>query len=108
MKSYEVIILENAEKKIKDIYFYVQLISYSHEIAMNLVKKIRKEINTLSTFPLRVPLMNAEPFRSKGYRRMVVNNYSVYFIVIKDKVIVVDVLSNLCDVNERLNRISIN
>lgn len=107
MKNYEVIITENAKEDINDIYWYVLNVSFSRDIANNYVKRIMKEIKTLSTFPLRVPLMSIEPWRSFGYRKMVIKNYSVYFIVKGDRVMITDVLNNSCNVETKLKEMNI-
>ena len=46
--------------------------------------------------------MESEPERSKELRRLLVDNYSVFFVIREDKVIVTDVLYGASDVESRL------
>ena len=46
--------------------------------------------------------MNSEPERTKGLRRINVDNYSVFFLVNKDTVVVTNVLYGSVDLSERL------
>lgn len=46
--------------------------------------------------------MDSEPEHSKGIRRMLVDNYSIFYIIKEDKVIVTDVLYSASDIEERL------
>lgn len=46
--------------------------------------------------------MDSEPEHSKGIRRMLVDSYSVFYIIKEDKVIVTDVLYSASDIGERL------
>lgn len=53
-------------------------------------------------FPERFRIMESEPERSKGMRRMLVDNYSVFYVIEEDKVIVTDVLYSGSDLESRL------
>lgn len=46
--------------------------------------------------------MDSEPEHSKGIRRMMVDNYSVFYVVKGDSVIVTDVLYSASDIENRL------
>lgn len=49
--------------------------------------------------------MDTEPEHSKGIRRMPIDNYSVFYVIKHDRVIVTDVLYSASDIGERLNGI---
>lgn len=46
--------------------------------------------------------MDSEPERSKGIRRMLVDNYSVFYVIRDDRVIVTDILYSASDIGEKL------
>ena len=46
--------------------------------------------------------MESEQERSKEMRRLLVDNYSVFFVIQGDKVIVTDVLYSASDIESRL------
>lgn len=46
--------------------------------------QIRKEIAALSTMPRRFPLLDEEPWKTEGYRKMPVGNYIVYYQINDD------------------------
>jgi hypothetical protein len=46
--------------------------------------------------------MDLEPLRSMGIRRMLVDNYPVFYVVRDDRVIVTNVLCSGSDIVERL------
>ena len=56
----------------------------------------------LDTFPERFRIMDSEPEHSKEIRRMLVDNYSVFYTIKKDHVIVTDVLYSASDIESRL------
>ena len=58
--------------------------------------------NALAHMPLRVQLMNSEPERTQGLRSLVVDNYSVIFVVRDTQVMVVRVMYSASDISARL------
>ena len=57
---------------------------------------------TLPKVPERFRIMDLEPLRSMGIRRMLVDNYPVFYVVRDDRVIVTNVLCSGSDIVERL------
>ena len=52
--------------------------------------------------PERFKIMDSEPEHSRGIRRMLVDNYSVFYVIYKNEVIVTNVLYSASDISERL------
>ena len=52
--------------------------------------------------PERYKLMEAEPGHSRGMRRMLVDNYFVFYIVNEKQVVVTNVLYTPSDIERRL------
>lgn len=52
--------------------------------------------------PERIKLMESEPEKTRGLRRLIVDNYAVFFIIADDVVIVTNVLYGASDIENRL------
>ena len=59
---------------------------------------IADEILTLDTFPERFRIMDSEPEKRMELRRMFVDNYSVFYTICDERVIVTDVLYTASDI----------
>lgn len=57
---------------------------------------------TLDTMAERICIMESELERSKEMRRLLVDNYFVFFVIQGDNVIVTDVLYSASDIESRL------
>ena len=69
---------------------------------MEQYNRIADEILKLNVFPERFRIMDSEPEHSKEIRRMSVDNFSVFYVIRKEKVIVTDVLYSASDIDNRL------
>ena len=84
-------------------YIITSLMFFRHQKnAMNQYNRIADAILTLDTMAERIRIMESEPERSKEMRRLLVDNYSVFFVIQGDKVIVTDVLYSASDIESRL------
>lgn len=54
--------------------------------------------------PERFPIMDSEPEHSKEIRRMLADNYSVFYVIQEVKVTMTDVLYSATDIDKRLKR----
>ena len=102
MEQYKVEITKEALQDMEDIYNYIALELLSPENAMGQYNRIADEILTLDTFPQRYRIMDSEPEKQMELRRMIVDNYSVFYTIRVDKVIVTDVLYTASDIEARL------
>ena len=105
MEQYKVEITKEALQDMADIYNYIALELLSPENAMGQYNRIADEILTLNTFPQRYRIMDSEPEKQMELRRILVDNYSVFYIILGDKVIVTDVLYTPSDIEARLRGI---
>ena len=48
------------------------------------MKRIIDSVESLNDMPMRYPLYDKEPWHSKGLRKMVVDNYPVFYFPDKD------------------------
>ena len=102
MEQYKVEITKEALQDMEDMYNYIAVELLSPKNAMGQYNRIADEILTLDTFPQRFRIMDSEPEKQMELRRMFVDNYSVFYTIRADKVIVTDVLYTASDIEARL------
>ena len=69
---------------------------------MGQYNRIAEAIEELNVFPERVRIMESEPEHTMGLRQLPVDNYSVFYVVKEERVIVARVLYSACDLGKRL------
>lgn len=102
MENYTVQVTEEALSDMEAVYRYIAERLLSPENALGQYNRIADEILSLDTFPERYRLVDFEPERSEGMRRMLVDNYSVFYVVRENRVIVTNVLYSASDIERRL------
>lgn len=104
MQFYSVTITDEALLDLFKIYYYISNDLMSPEVAKNTVNKIRNSIKSLNIFPYRNKLVSCEPWASKGYRQLKVNNFIVCYSCNKNNknVIVLRVFYGKCDIQRML------
>ncbi len=102
MEHYAVNVTESVLSDMEDIYRYIAEKLLSPENALGQYNRIANEILSLNTFPERYRIVDVEPERSAELRRMLVDNYSVFYVVRGNRVIVTDVLYSASDIEQRL------
>ena len=101
-KSYTVEITDEALSNMEQIYQYIAETLLSPENAIGQYNRIADAILTLDELPQRCPIMDTEPEHDRGIRRMLIDNYSVFYIVKRTRVIVTNVLYSASDIIHRL------
>ena len=79
MNAYEVVITPDAEADLRQIRDYIAYGIDARKIALAQVRAIRQAMEGLRTFPARNRLMDEEPWKSRGIRRLLVRNYFIYY-----------------------------
>lgn len=102
MEKYVVQVTEEALSDMEAIYRYIAEKLLSPENALGQYDRIADVILSLRIFPERYRLVEFEPERSQGLRRMLVDNYSVFYVLREDRVIVTGVLYSASDIERRL------
>ena len=102
MREYAVKITDKALTDINGIYEYIALNLQSLENAMGQYNKIADAALELGFFPEKFRLVDFEPERSQGLRRMLVNNYSVFYVFKDETITVTRVLYSASDIEKRL------
>lgn len=102
MKQYVVRITDRALADMEEIYNYIAIQLQAPENAMGQYNRIAEAIEGLNVFPERVKLVESEPERIMGLRQLVIDNYSVFYVIEDIDVIVTRVLYTAMDISRRL------
>lgn len=85
MNTYDIEITEPAEKDLYEIGAYISKELLEPETAKKVVSKIAKGINLLKGMPLRNTLVADERLAYKGIRKIIIDNFIVFYIVTEEK-----------------------
>lgn len=85
MEQYTVSLTRPAVRDLGEITYHVAHILKVPQTARNLRDALEQGILSLSQFPARCPLVSDMPYRQKGVRRLLVENYAVFYLVDKDR-----------------------
>lgn len=102
MDRYDVQITQEALQDMAEIYYYIAQQLQSPETARRQYDRIADGILSLDTFPARYRIVDFEPERKAGLRRILVDHYSVFYVIRENSVIVTDVLYSASDLIQRL------
>ena len=102
MEKYTVQITPDALNDLEKMPHYIAKNLGSSETADSKYDRIVEAILSLDTLPGRCKIVDFEPERSAGLHRMLVDNYSVFYVVRERTVIVTNVLYSASDIERRL------
>ena len=103
MKHYEVLISDKANEDMETIYRYISETLLAPVSAVKQYNRIADAILTLEEMPERIKVMDSEPEHSKGFRPLVVDNYTVFFVIKATTVNIARVLYSASDIKKRLS-----
>ena len=86
---YKVQLTQQAKQDLHGIYEYIAFSLLEPEIAKKLKNRIVVGLNSLKEMPGRYPLYQEEPWKSRGLRRINIENYSGFYLVSESTVKVV-------------------
>lgn len=106
-ETYEVKITRQAKEQMVEIVDYISGELLAPDAAIHLLDKIENNIMSLSELPERFQLIEEEPWRSEGIRKLVVHNFLVYYWIneMDYKVQVISVIYDKRDQLEQLKKI---
>ena len=105
MKQYEVLISDKANEDMAAIFEYISDKLFAPASAAKQYDRIADAILTLEEMPERINVMDSEPERSQGLRPLIVDNYTVFYVIQADTVNIVRVLYSASDISKRLSDI---
>lgn len=77
--KYEIKVTRQALEQMREIAHYISYDLMASEAADNLLDDLKASILKLSVLPKKYPLIEEEPWRSEGVRKIVVKNFLVYY-----------------------------
>ena len=77
--KYEIKVTRQALEQMREIAHYISYDLMAPEAADNLLDDLKASILKLSVLPRKYPLIEEEPWRSEGVRKIVVKNFLVYY-----------------------------
>lgn len=86
--TYQVKLTPQAIEQIEAIIHYIAKTLLEPTAALKWADTLQHEIAKLDFMPLRHPLTEEEPWRTKGIRKMTVKNFLVYYLVDEENLIV--------------------
>jgi len=102
MKQYTVEITDEALWDMEQLYNHIALSLAAPENAIGQYNKIADQILKLEYLPERFKTIDLKLERAKEIRRMMVDNYSVFYVIKDDRVVVTDILYSASDISKRL------
>lgn len=106
MKQYKVKITEDAIEDMERIYEHIAYILQSPANATGQYKRIASAILRLDTMPERFQKIDPGIETLMGLRRMPVDNYSVFYIIKEEQVIITNVIYSASDIVQRLKNMT--
>lgn len=90
MESYKVFMTKSAAEDLKSIASYIAYDLKEPAVAKKLVERIKVSVTSLAKLPLRHNLVADENLAAQGFRKTMIDNYIVFYIVSeKDKIVAV-------------------
>ena len=102
MKQYTVQITDKALTDMEEIYTYIAEQLSAPENAIEQYNKIAEAIQNLNVFPERVRIMESESEHAMGLRQFPIDNFSVFYVIEDNRVVVTRVLYSASDISRRL------
>ena len=104
MKKYSVQLTKTALDDIESIYIYIAEKLLSPENAIRQYNRLKEAILKLDTFPERYNILDLGSELRHLVRRMPVDNYSVFYIVKDNTVVIIDVLYSSSNIENVLDQ----
>ena len=78
--SWQVIYTKRANEDLQNIYRYIAEELKVPETAQKLTIKILDQIDNLNEMPKRNPLYDKEPWKSRGLRKLIIDNFIAFYL----------------------------
>ena len=102
MKTYNVKVTDAALADMEEIYNHIAFTLLSPTNAIAQYDRIAEAILGLNILPERFKVMNFTGKELANLRRMPVDNFSVFYVITDDSIIVTNVLYSASDISQRL------
>lgn len=102
MGKYEIEITKEALRDMEEIYNYIANELLSPDNAIYQYNRIAESILQLDIFPEKFRILESNIEKQKEIRRMPVDNYSVFYVIKENRVIVISVLYSASNIQAKL------
>ena len=102
MKRYTVKISESALNDMEAIYHYIAETLKAPDTALRQYERIAAAAISLENMPERCRILKFKSKVIKELRRMIVDNYSIFYFIADETVVVTNVLYTASDIEKRL------
>jgi len=99
---YTVQLTEQAKHDLRGIYEYIALTLLAPETARDLTRRILAALRSLQEMPNRHPVYQDEPWKSRGLRRINIENFSGFYFVMENTVQVIRIMYSRKDISNVL------
>lgn len=85
MNKYSIKFTLLAKNDLEEIFDYISNFLFAEKSALNLINKIEESVMKLSDFPYSGVVVIDETLKAKGYRKLVIDNYIIFYLINEDK-----------------------
>ena len=79
MRDYRIIVTPDAVRDLTELRNDIAHVLFAPETALACIQTLRREIGGLARMPARNRLMDEEPWHSRDVRKIIVENFYVYY-----------------------------
>jgi toxin ParE1/3/4 len=92
--NYSLKFTPKAEEDLDEIYSYISTKLFAEIAALNLMDKIENAVMRLAEFPFSCSFVLDEPLKSRGYHKLIVESYIVFYLVneVEKQVVIMRIL----------------
>lgn len=80
MNGWRVLLSPQFQAEIRGIHSYIANTLLVPDTAAKQVRRIMDGVNSLSDMPMRCPLYEKQPWRSRGLRMLTIDNFVAFFL----------------------------
>ena len=102
--NFSIKITAQAEAELTRILDYISNVFYAKETAEKTLARITKTLEQIKEMPYSAPLMDEPEYKEIGIHRLVVKNYSIFYLVNEEKrkVEIIHILHGMQDYTQKL------
>lgn len=106
--KFEIIYSDRALNDLRNIYGYIAMELLAPDAAKRISNKIMEGIDALCEMPNRNSLYEKEPWRSRGLRKLIVENFIAFYLPMEKRkqVLIVSIMYGRRNVSEILKEIN--
>jgi len=101
--AYDVQLTDEAEDDLHGIYEYFAFKRREPKLAKKIYKLIIDKLNSLNEMPLRYPVYQEEPWKSKNVRQVFAGSYCAFYFVTENIVMIFRIMYGGMDLSAALN-----